>query len=191
MNITINEKLQILDDSLNFILFTRTASNPNHHFSKGMPQESWKLIGYYRNVEHLMSALQKYSLDKKEQELLEQLPTLTNKLKQELTEQLLTLMKDSFQVIKIGENYRITKDTLNCILSKQKESDPEHHFSKGVPKKTWKVIGYFGKPEHLMSALIERTIKELRVTSLEEFVSKVTTLKTELFFELVNLKEQD
>ena len=86
--------------------------------------------------------------------------------------------------IRIGENYRITKDSLNFILLRKKKSDPNHHFSKGVARESWGIVGYYSKFEHLADSLIEKEIKENEVKILLELVAFVKEIKQHLTVQL-------
>lgn len=82
--------------------------------------------------------------------------------------------------LQIGENYRVVSDPNNLILLRKRVSDPNHHFSRGVPRVSWEVEGYYGKFGHLVEHLVEKEIRMSDATALEELVKKVEETKAVL-----------
>ncbi|WP_121616634.1 hypothetical protein [Virgibacillus halodenitrificans] len=80
--------------------------------------------------------------------------------------------------IAVGEDYRITNDSHNLILLRKRVSDPNHHFSGGIPKITWEVEGYYRSVDHLVNRLIEKEILMSNVTTLGDLIKKVEEIKT-------------
>lgn len=89
--------------------------------------------------------------------------------------------------IPIGDNYRIVSDPNNLILLRKRVSDPNHHFSSGVPKVSWEVEGYFGRVEHLVNRLVDKNILTSEATSLEELKKEVIETKEVLVKEISKL----
>lgn len=79
--------------------------------------------------------------------------------------------------LQIGEDYRVVSDSNNLILLRKRVSDPNHHFSSGVPRVSWEVEGYYGRYEHLVNHLVEKEIRMSDATTLEELVKKVEKTK--------------
>ena len=72
--------------------------------------------------------------------------------------------------IRIGENYRIESDHYNYILKKRHVSDPNHRFSGGIAKETWKDAGFYPSLDSLVRALIEQEIKGVDTVNLLDVV---------------------
>jgi hypothetical protein len=93
--------------------------------------------------------------------------------------------------IQIGEDYRIVNDSHNLILLRKRVSDPNHHFSKGIPKVSWEVEGYFSKFEHIVDRIVEKEIRTSNVKTLEELTKKVEETKELLVTKINQVTEYE
>lgn len=68
--------------------------------------------------------------------------------------------------IKIGDDYIITADPYNFILSERVELEQSHKWTKGTHR--WNVGGYFGKLEHALSRLAQNSLKASECDSIRD-----------------------
>lgn len=75
--------------------------------------------------------------------------------------------------LRLSDNYQIETDTLNYIL--QKISIRQKGKNKG--KEIVSNIGYYGKIEHLLNALLEHKIKGLDAKDIHSLQAQIAGLK--------------
>jgi hypothetical protein len=69
--------------------------------------------------------------------------------------------------IKLG-NYNIERDKMNWILQEKRVSNPNHPNSKGEVKVRYVEVGYYGKIEHLVNALLNKELLQSDINTLED-----------------------
>lgn len=75
--------------------------------------------------------------------------------------------------LKIGENYRITTDSLNFILEKQVEVKP-----KDKPARMeWKQIGYYGNVAHIIDRVLNEELKANDITTVTDIGRKLSEFR--------------
>lgn len=79
--------------------------------------------------------------------------------------------------IRIGK-YNITSDSLNVILSEEKIIKDEE--SKNLGKVYQENIGYYGKLEHCLEALLNKEINEAEAENIEGLMQKIEFAKKEI-----------
>lgn len=88
-------------------------------------------------------------------------------------------------IIKLTDNYQISTDSLNYILQKRViVTKGENEGNERVEN-----VGYYGKIEHLLNALIEQKIKDLDIDSIASLRAEISRLK-DFIKEQVSLIEE-
>ena len=88
-------------------------------------------------------------------------------------------------IIKLTDNYQISTDSLNYILQKRViVTKGENEGNERVEN-----VGYYGKIEHLLNALIEQRIKVLDIDSIASLRAEISRLK-DFIKEQVSLIEE-
>lgn len=78
--------------------------------------------------------------------------------------------------IQIGEKYLITSDEYNLVLKEKKVSEKGKEYMVN--------LGYFGKLEHLVSALLLRDIRESEAKSIQELIIQLESAQNGLKIEI-------
>lgn len=83
--------------------------------------------------------------------------------------------------IKLG-NFNIERDTLNWVLQEKRVPKANHHMTKTTAAK-FVDVGYYGKIEHLINALLNRELLRSDINTLQD-------IKT-LLFQIENTLKSD
>lgn len=92
--------------------------------------------------------------------------------------------------MKIG-NYNIARDKYNWILQEKKVSDPKHHMAKSdKPQERFIDVGYYGRVEHLINALLNKELLQADVNALEDIKTTLLQIEKRLIFDISEIKER-
>lgn len=89
-------------------------------------------------------------------------------------------------IIKLTDNYQISTDSLNYILQKRViVTKGENEGNERIEN-----VGYYGKVENLLNALLEIKIKELDVDSIMSLQAEISSLKNFVKEQVSLIEEQ-
>lgn len=88
MNIQVGDNYLIKSDNMNYILYKKGMTDPNHRFSKGVAKEYWEVVGYYHRWSQLANALLERELKESEALLFQDLTAVMEKVEHTLVRKL-------------------------------------------------------------------------------------------------------
>lgn len=88
MNIQVGDNYLIKSDNLNYILYRKHVSDPNHRFSSGEAKASWEPVGYFNRWKQLASYLLERELKESEALLFQDLTAVMEKVEHTLVRRL-------------------------------------------------------------------------------------------------------
>ncbi len=83
--------------------------------------------------------------------------------------------------IQIDEKYRIESDKYCWILQEKKTKNPKHHLSKSEsPNERWMDVGYYADLHQLISALLDRELKQGDINTLTDIKKELLQIENRL-----------